>query len=271
MLVKKTRAADPAFPFPAESLLRTVIQAPATLYNGLRKIVQDQTWRITGPYFRDSVLDYHDLNYGPAKAKQLERNYWNEDEAQRVRAILDKRGHQAFTSVAMSLRGQGKEARSMGWCMLSLVITRIPRQLESVEIQYRSTELVRKFGADLCFLPWVFSQLDLRPDLITFRFANAYLSGVYFPLLGTFWDPIDFYDYLWKHDQKLFACGTRFILRSAAMKGQSFPYAAEQRQHDFAWSHLDMPRIREYLHEKYRIIGKKLPTRHHPVEDDDDE
>lgn len=259
---------------PQESLIRTVVESPAVLYNGLRKLVQDVTWTPEHQFWRElPQLMYTDLNYTDRglKQKQLIRNYWNEDEATRVRDILRQRGHQAFTSVAMSMRGEGKEARSMGWCILSLVITRIPgEKLETVEIQYRSTELIVKFGADLIFLPWVFEQLGLNPDIVRFRFANAYLSGVYFPVLATFWPAIDFFDYLWDTDRKLFACGTRFILRSAFKQGQSFPYAAEQRQHDFAWKHLNMPEIREYLHAKYLLIGKKLPTRHHPIEEEDE-
>jgi len=243
-------------------LIKQCIQAPAFMYSGVRKIIQDITWTI------DELPDltYGDLGYGPNKFTQLCRNYLDTDELERVRALLDKRAGQSFTSVAMSLRGAAKESRSMGHCMQTLVIA-WKKDMETVEVQYRSTEVVKKFGADLVFLRYLLDELDLSPNLFRFRFANAYLSGVYFPTLCSYWNPVDFFDYLWEHDQKLFAGGTRFLLRSARRKDQHFPFSPENNQHQYGWAHLDMKGIQEYLEKKHEKYGKPLPKIHYNKDD----
>lgn len=253
---------------PQESLIRSVIAKPALIYSGVRKIVQSIDWEVSASHLLESPLTYDQLGYGRNKANQLQRMYWNEDEASRVRSLLTNRSAHQFTSVAMSMRNGTKDSRSMGWCMNSLVITRVPKVIETLELQYRSTEVILKFGGDLAFLPWVIEQLGISPTVIRFRFANLYLSGVFFPVLCSFWDPIDFLDLLWCEDRKLFAGGTRFFLRSTYKENQSFPYSPENVAHKFAWERLDMPLIRDYLHSKHLLIGKKLPTRHHPEEDE---
>jgi len=241
-----------------KNLIKQIIDKPAYLYSGVRKIVQDITWEIE----ELPNITYSDLGYGSNKFKQLYRNYINEEELERVRSLLDSRAGQSFTSVALSLRGAKKDSRSMGHCMQTLVVS-WKKDSETVEFQYRSTEVIQKFGADLVFARYLFDELDLSPELIRFRFANAYLSGVFFPTLCNYWNPIDFLEYLWNHDKKLFAGGTRFFLRSAYRQDQHFPYSPENLQHRYGWKHLDMPRIKEWLEEKHKEIGKPLPKLHH--------
>lgn len=242
-----------------EGLVKEVIAHPVLLYSGVRKIIQDFTWRTT----ELPDIDYGDLGYGPNKFKQLSRNYLDLDELERVRTLLDRRAGQSFTSVAMSLRGNTKkDSRSMGHCMQSLVIA-WTKDREMVEVQYRSTEVIQKFGADLVFLRYLLEELDLAPDEYRFRFANAYLSGVFFPTLCAHWDAVEFLEYLWEHDQKLFAGGTRFFLRSAYREDQHFPFSPENVQHKFAWANLDMKRIKRFLEKKHKTFGKPLPKIHY--------
>lgn len=235
-------------------LIEQAVLAESFKYSGVRKLIQAVNWET------DSLpeLTYDDLGYKGMKFKQLQRNYYDPVEFARVAAVLAKRKDHDYTSVALSMRGAKKDSRSQGWCMLSVIITR-SEGIEVVEVQYRSTEAILKFGGDLVFLPWVFEQLGVKPDKVRFRFANFYLSGVFFPTLCSFTDPVKFLDFLWKKDKKLFSGGTRFFLRSSYKKEQSFAYSPENQQHRFAWERLDMKRIRDYLHEKHKEIGKPLP------------
>lgn len=241
-------------------LIRKCIQKEAFLYSGVRKIIQDLTWEIQIRDLPD--IDYPALGYGSNKFKQLYRNYINEEELERVRSLLDRRAGQSFSSIAMSLRGQKKDSRSMGHCMQTLIIS-WTKDHANAEVQYRSTEVIQKFGADLIFLRYLLQELDFKPEVIRFRFANAYLSGVFFPTLCSFWDPVDFLDYLWENDKRLFAGGTRFFLRSAYREDQHFPYSPENLQHKFGWRNLDMRRIKRYLEEKHLAYDKPLPKIHH--------
>lgn len=243
------------------AFIRQMIKTPAFEYSGVRKLLRHT--KLSLDEFPE--LTYEDLGYKQNKRKQMERNYIDKDEFDRVRSILAKRSLHKNTSVALSMRGAKKDSRSQGWCMLEIVITRANKGYEAVDVNYRSTELILKFGADLVFIPWVLDQIGVNPIGAKFHFLNSYLSGVFFPTLCQFWDPIEFFTYLKKNDPRLFACGTRYFLRSAYKKDQSFPYSPEQQQHKLAWERLPMKRIRDYLHGEHSILGKPMPTTHHPV------
>lgn len=246
--------------YPSEPLVRQIIERPAFVFAGIRKIAQNLTWEMK----ELPRVTFDQIGYGKNKLTQLRRNYINDDEFDRVRTILRRRKNKHFTSVALSMRGAGKDARSMGWCMLSLVVTRGPR-VETVEVQYRSTEVILKFGGDLAFLPSIFEDLGLEPDLVRFHFANAFCSGVYFPTLCSEWEPIDFLDYLRRTDEKFFATATRYFWRASMAQHQHFPYSPEKQQHKFLWSRLrksQISRIRDYLAEHHEKYGKPLPTPH---------
>lgn len=247
--------------YPTEPLVRRVMEAKAYHYNGLRKIVQGLDWEL------DSlpVVTYEDIGYGKNKSKQLERNYIDLEELERVRAVLRNREHQSFTSVALSMRGKKKDSRSMGWCLLTIVVTRTTKD-ETVEIHYRSTELILKFGGDLAFLPTVLERLGVHPSKIRFRFANAFFSGVFLPtLLASTPEPIRFLKRLRRVDPYHFQTGTRFLLRSSLKEQQRFPYSPENQQHKFFWSrmpHSDIRDIRDYLKEEHEGFGRPLPFAH---------
>jgi hypothetical protein len=247
--------------YPSEPLVHRVMEAPAYHYNGLRKIVQGLDWEVD----KIPTVTYDEIGYSKNKLRQLERNYIDAGELERVRAILDKRRGQSFTSVAMSMRGAKKDSRSMGWCWLSTVVTRTGKD-ENVEIHYRSTELILKFGGDLCFLPSVFERLGLEPTKVRFRFANAFFSGVFLPtLLAHQKEPLDFLAAMYREDPYHFQTGTRFLLRACLKEGQRFPYSPENQQNKFLWSRIPKSTIRfmrDYLIEKHKTFGRPLPEAH---------
>lgn len=238
---------------------------PALMYTGPRKMLQDLTFEVHRDDFRRELITYWEIGYGRNKEKQLIRTYWNPQEAQRIRDILKRRERQQFTSVAMSMRNQAKDSRSMGWCMNSLVITRTRQKFESVEIQYRSSELTMKFGGDLCFLPWMFNELGLNPEIIRFRFANAYFSGVYLQYLAYHWPggPVPMLEYIWKHDRKFFEHGTGHFFRSTLRPDQVFKYSPENLAHRFGWRMMphEMKKAYRWLKSKYAQIGRQMPHR----------
>lgn len=254
---------------PLIQVAHMALEAKPIAYQGVRKIINGMTWEMPR---RTHDLDFPDLGYGPNKFKQLVRNYVNEEEFARVRAVLERRRDQSFTSVACSMRGASKGNRSMGHCILSVVVTRTKRE-ERVEVQYRSTELTLKFGGDLVFLPWVFRKLGVDPDSpVTFRFANCFLSGVYLPYLVSFVnDPVSELHHIWQKDREFAANATRFLLRSAMEKDQFFPYSPENVSHRFFWANIEkstIRRIREYLSERHRAFGSLAWAKVHHQKDE---
>lgn len=246
--------------YPTAPLVEEIIETKPFVYAGIRKIAQNLNWEMK----RLPEVTFDEIGYGKNKLAQLRRNYINAAEFDRVRTLLTRRKKKHFTSVALSLRGGTKDSRSMGWCMLNLVVTRGPR-VETVEIQYRSTEVILKFGGDLCFLPSLFEQLDLNPDLVRFHFANAFCSGVYFPTFCSRCDPVEFLKYLRRFDEKFFSTATRFFWRSSMGHDQKFPYSPENQQHKFGWKTLgekEMERVNRFLSQAHRKYGKPLPSPH---------
>ena len=265
---------------PLVNIALAAAEHEAYAYQGVRKIINGVAWSLdwnpveTLRWEDDrgeklgikSLVSFDQLGYGRNKFKQLVRNYVNEEEFARVRTVLERRAGKSFTSVALSMRGRAKDARSMGWCILSIVVTRHKGE-ERVEVQYRSTELTLKFGGDLCFLPWVFDQIGVNPKMVTFRFANCYLSGVYLPYLVTFAsDPVSLLYGIKNRDETFFASASRFFLRSATKRDQFFPYSPENVAHKFGWEHIPAPtmkRIREFLAEYHKKFGPLTWIQHH--------
>lgn len=247
-------------------LIRHLVRAEPTYRGGLYKLFNGLTWTEK----KLPSLTYSDLGYGKNKEGLLKKNYINEEEMERVSSILTRRaggrGHH-MTSVALSFRGEKKPGRSQGWCLLSLVVSRMRRPaLETVEIHYRSTEAILKFGADLVLLNWVFDRLGLDPDQVTFRFANIHLSGVYLPTLFQFWEPEEFIQFVHKHDRDFFKRGLRWLLRSSYRRDQWFPFSPENVQHRINWERGDPPAIVKILDPLYRKYGYDLPKLHHTKE-----
>lgn len=253
---------SPFQPVWPNQLILTAVDRPAFQYAGIRKIVQGVNWEFPADDYPS--LKYEDLGYGRNKHGQLMKNYFNPEEVERCRQLLSKRNKKGFTSVALMMRNGTKDARSQGHCMLSLVVSKT-RQDTVVEVQYRSTELVLKFGGDLVFIPFVVKALEVEPTRYRFHFANAYLSGVYFPTLCHHWNGgrLEFLDYLYRHDRAFFQTATRFFLRSSYRRDQFFPYSPENLQHRFGWARLNMPVFRKFLEPKHKEFGVPLPKIHH--------
>jgi hypothetical protein len=142
----------------------------------------------------------------------------------------------------------------MGHCIQNITLSLTPKRCEATVV-YRSTELIKKFSADLAFIPWVLEyQLGVKVDRVSFFFANCFVSGVFFPTLMRYVDPITFLEFLRKHEPPMFIVATRFLRRSVLTEHQDFPFSPERMQHAYAWKYYPekMPLIRRYLKEHLR-------------------
>lgn len=243
-------------------LYEKVARTPTVGWQAIGKVVQDITFE--AKELPDWELS--DWGYGSNKVKQLDRNYINAEEFDRVRAVLKKRSLSKYTSVALSLRGKPKDSRSQGWCMLSLVISRY-RDWSSVEVQYRTTELVLKFAADVWLLKKILTDLEIKPNVCRFRFANCALSGAYFPYLIDKIDLVEFLGTIHESDPEFFLRTTRFLLKSSYKEDQFHPFSPERLSHRYLWNH-DPDRskiraIRKFLEPLHKATGRPLPKDFH--------
>jgi hypothetical protein len=237
------------------------LEAPLFEYNGARKIATNVLWQPAKPPWITLQQMSH-LGYArpETKLKALQRMYFSEAEAARVRALLKKREGQAFSAVSLSTIAGAKDSRSMGHCINAIMLSITPKRVEAT-VTYRSTELIKKFSADLAFIPWVLEyQLNLKVDRVSFFFANCFVSGVFFPTLLRYVDPIAFLEFLRKHEPPMFIVATRFLRRSVRTREQDFPFSPERMQHEYAWKHYPqkMPEIRRYLKEHLRGREPKI-------------
>lgn len=246
----------------ARPLYMAIARGPIVGWQAIGKVVQDIT--LTS----DSLPDwtFEDWGYGRNKITQLTRNYVNEEEFERVRSVLKRRSVKKYTSVAVSLRGKPKDSRSQGWCMLSLVVSR-NGDWSSVEVQYRTTEAILKFAADVIFLKdYLTRWLDLKPDIFRFRFANCALSGAYFPYLVDKFDLVEFLKAVRADDEEFFLRTTRFLLKSSYKQKQFHPFSPERVSHRFLWERAtteQIKAIRAYLEPLHAATGRPLPRDFH--------
>lgn len=236
-----------------QDLIAEALSKPAVMYQGVRRIIQDMHWETAGL----PEISYEDLGYTKAKERQLLRNYFDLVEFDRAKDILDKRKKKhGMTSVSISLRGAKKDSRSMGWCMLSMTVSRF-RDYETVDIHYRSTELLFKFSADLVFLrTFLLPYFDLHPRVIRFHFVNAFISGGYLGTMFRFVDPIGLLEGIRTKDPDFFKKGTRVIMRMVSKEDQTWLYSPHKQQHKQLWKFFgDNPGRREL-----KIIKNYLKT-----------
>lgn len=173
---------------------------PAHAYVQIRKLFTN--YGITIPYevFQTGIsMPYSMMGYGndTAKGKQLQRNYFNEPELRKAREKfkerLASRGKKNSQSCITARMGsEAKREDSQGFCMQTITINYVKDHVDgerlTIDLNYRTTELVQKFLADLKFLhevvvPYLLEDIDIEPVAINCTFSTIYVSLMFFPIL----------------------------------------------------------------------------------------
>lgn len=177
-----------------EHCLRLAEQ-PADFYAGGRKIIQAQ--RLFFPSLDDS-LQIGDAGYTKSKISMLTRHYLHEESKNVAIELWKKRrkqgsyGSVGFTCYAHFVKGgsidakRSKRASVFGPCIQSLTISHVNKKQVRVDAFYRTTELFKKFPADLVFIRDVlldgFDFRDMEVELVC-HFANVTCHPMYFVTL----------------------------------------------------------------------------------------
>ncbi len=174
---------------------------PADLYSGCRKILRVQQMRFAS---LDESLQLADCGFTNNKMRYLERAYLHEESLKVAaedlwvrRRAQDKYGSVGVTCYNHFIKSEktSKRGSVMGPCIQAFTVTYVNRKTYAVDVFYRTTELLKKFPADLVFLrdvllkPFNFDGMTL--DAVNCHFANITVHPMYFatvlPLLP---DPI---------------------------------------------------------------------------------
>lgn len=166
---------------------------PAHFYSGARKILRNQhfTFKRVKP-----DLFMEDAGYTKSKMTMLTKNYLHEESKNVAIDLWNKRlgqrkyGSVSFTCFAHFVKGgsvdakRSKRASVFGPCIQSVSLTYMNDHTTEVDVFYRTTELFKKFPADLVFFRDVllagfdFSKAPLKA--INFHFANVTAHPMYF-------------------------------------------------------------------------------------------
>ena len=166
-------------------------EAPTMYMSGIRKYVEDLRWIVND--FFDDPLDMKMLGYNErAKMNQLNKVYVSvpklEEAGRRVRQEMDN-GRDVFSVVFPLMGDENKPERMKSFCMVACIAMRT-KNVSQLMFYYRTTEVVKKFGADLFLLKGLMSKF-LPPDFIKeverviFQFALAYAGSNFYPLAYT--------------------------------------------------------------------------------------
>lgn len=162
---------------------------PADLYSGCRKILRVRTMRFQT---LDPSLQLTDCGFTSHKMRYLERAYlhpeslavavdlWNR------RRLQDKYGSVGVTCYNHFIKSEktSKRGSVMGPCIQSFTVTYINKRTYAVDVFYRTTELLKKFPADLVFLrdvllkPFNFTGMTL--EVVNCHLANVTCHPMYF-------------------------------------------------------------------------------------------
>lgn len=167
---------------------------PADFFSGARKIICGRSVIFDPP---EHDLYMPDAGYTKSKTSMLKRLYMHQESIDAAITGWERRkkqrkyGSVGFTCYNHLLKSDptkgSKRASVMGPCIQSVTLTYTNKHTTHVDAFYRTTELFKKFPADLVFLrDDLLSQFDFEAapiDGITFHFANITIHPMYFVTL----------------------------------------------------------------------------------------
>lgn len=174
----------------------------ATFYSGCRKILTNQHFTFTGIISDDLVMA--DAGFTKSKMSMLVRNYLNQASMDAAVELWQARVKKnKYGSVGVStynhfkkgnIDGSSPRGSVMGPCIQSMVLTYVKRGEVVADLFYRTTELFKKFPADLVFIRDILlPPFEVTPTRINFHFANVTCHPMYFvTLIPHIDDPIEF-------------------------------------------------------------------------------
>ena len=183
---------------------------PPDLYSGCRKILRGRRMLFT---VMDDSLQLADAGFTNHKMAYLRRAYLHEESLAVAidlwgrRRVQDKYGSVGVTCYNTFIHAEktSKRASVMGPCIQSVVITYLDKRTYAIDMFYRTTELLKKFPADLVFVRDVilpaFDFEGMKLVGMDCHFANVTLHPMYFvTILPLIDDPIHALEVLKERD-----------------------------------------------------------------------
>lgn len=183
-----------------------LVRVEAEHYSGCRKIIQGTMLTFT---FKPPWVKLEDAGYTKYKMTLLLKLYKNEESINAAKILWEKRKEaKKYGSVGFhcynhyikgakegTTEGKSKRASVMGPCIQAVTLTLLAKAKVEVDVFYRTTELFKKFPADLVMLKeHLLAEFDFTGhEVVKVRchFANITCHPMYFvTLLPSLDDPI---------------------------------------------------------------------------------
>ena len=194
-------------------------------WSGARKIIRNVT--LDFPNVKPNLV-MADCGFTRSKMTMLKRLYIHEEsraaavELWRGRVARAKYGSVGFHCFNHTVKSdpekRSKRASVMGPCIQSVSMTLLPDNTTAIDFFYRTTELYKKFPADLVFIanellaPFDFSKAPVKSW--RFHFANVTIHPMYFVTIVPHLDePTDVLDALRRADRKMFEWTVKWTAR----------------------------------------------------------
>lgn len=254
----------------SDMVFNTLLDSPEA-YVQIRKMYQHRNWEVDWKTFQTgSLLSFPQMGYkdNKSKMKQLERNYFNEEELTRMRDVflnrLNSSGNKSLqTCVSARMGNKEKDSRSQGYCMQTLTVNYLnngksPRIF--LELHYRSTELTQKFLADLVFLrervfPFIMEGWpeDVVPDGVRFNFSTCYISLMFMPVYYQATGIVSMLNYLKVEDYKYYKMVISALSR-LMIEECSYNYRTRVNMHELFWREVHPKLKRKQIKEINKLI-----------------
>lgn len=246
----------------------------ADLFVGARKVVQAVRFDYIWDAKTVGDLKMEDAGFTKSKMSMLIRNYYLEASVKAAQMLWKERlakkkyGSVGFSCYAHFVKGDvgnhTKMGSKFGPCIQAVTLT-YHKKRTTVDVYYRSTELFKKFPADLVFLRDVllpkFNFKEAPIDKIRFYAANVSVHSMYWVTLAPHLDePLEWLDRIRKQDPFFWkwcvSWSARYLCPEYCNGIQKFMQA--MRTCNIANRDIDK--------KKLRILQKYL-RKHHPKKD----
>lgn len=243
-----------------------MMAAPADEYSGARKIIGNVVHTMED--FSDD-LQLIDCGYTRSKLSMLRRLYLVEESRDAVVPLWEKRRKQRkYGSVSFTCHGHttksdptkgSKRASVMTPCIQSMSLTYHGDHTTTAHAYYRTTEIFKKFPADLIFIrDELLPPFGEMPDHLTFFFANVTVHPMYFATLApNLDDPVKALEDIEEVDPKFWEWCVKWTARYLIPEYHRGiqKYAQGMRVHDMFQQLID-PEVKEELTE---YVGDNHP------------
>ena len=243
-----------------------MMATPADEYSGARKIIRDVVHTMEGV---SDDLQMLDCAYTRSKMSMLKRLYLVQENRDATIPLWQKRvsqrkyGSVSFTCCGHTTKSDptkgSKRASVMTPCIQSMSLTYRGDHTTTAHAYYRTTEVFKKFPADLVFIrDELLAPFGDMPDRLTFFFANVTVHPMYFATLApNLDDPVAALEAIENKDHKFWEWCVKWTARYTIDEYHRGiqKYAQGMRVHDMFHELIDP----EILKELTEYVGDNHP------------